>query len=221
MEAIYTDLFTTILNKVRRIDNNGNDPNGFLVDFELAAINAIQNLLPGSQVFGCFYHLSSNLWKHIQRAGLQEQYIADPQFALHLRMIAFVPPQDVQNAYVQVAPLKRNQYAEDAHEVLDYFENTYIGRYRQNAPRRAPLFPIELWNIFNRADEELPRTNNSIEGCHNSFQPNVSCTNPIFWTFLNVLQKEESIVRVRSLQNQGDTSHQLNDVGMPIATHVS
>ena len=111
--VIYTDFFTTILNSVRRINNNGNDPDGFLVDFELAAINAIQNVLPGSQVSGCFYHLSSSLWKHIQRAGLQEQYVVDPQFALHLRMIAavaFVPPQDIENAYIHVSTLIRNRY---------------------------------------------------------------------------------------------------------------
>ena len=203
-EVIYTSFFTTILNPVRRINSNGND--GFLVEFELAAINAIRNVLPGSHVSGCFYHLSSSLWKHIQRAGLQEQYVADPQFALHLRMIAavaFVSPQDVENAYIQVSTLIRKRYPGHADEVLDYFEDTYIGRYRQNAPRRAPLFAVELWNMFNRTDDELPRTNNSIEGWHNSFQANVSCTHPTFWKFLDVLQKEERVARVRLLQNQG------------------
>ena len=203
-EATYTNFLMTILNAVRRINNN--DPHGFLVDFELAAINSIRHLLPGSQVSGCFFHLCSNLWKHIQSGGMQEQYIADQQFALYLRMVAalaFVPPQDVENSFVQVDRLIRNQYPGDADEFLDYFEDTYIGRYRQNAARRAPMFAIELWNMFNRTDEELPRTNNSIEGWHSGFQAHVSCTHPTFWKFLDVLKSEERIVRVRSLQNQG------------------
>ena len=48
---------------------------------------------------GCFYHLCSNIWKRIQQSGLQERYINDPEFALHLRTInalASAPPSDVQ-----------------------------------------------------------------------------------------------------------------------------
>ena len=76
--------------------------------------------------------------------------------------VAFVPPLDLDNAYIQVPTLIRNRYPGHADEVLDYFGDTY-GRYRQNAPGRAPLFAEELWNMFNRTDDELPRTNNSIE----------------------------------------------------------
>ena len=53
-----------------------------------------------------------------------------------------------------------------ADKVLYYFEDTYIGRVRRNAPQCSPLFPIK----------ELPRTKNNIEAWHNSFQANVSST---------------------------------------------
>ena len=66
----FSQYFSQFLcNAVR--NNNGNDPDGFLVNFETAAINAIRNVLPQTDTSGCFFHLSSNLWKHIQRAGLQ------------------------------------------------------------------------------------------------------------------------------------------------------
>ena len=90
----------------------------------------------------------------------------NPQFGLQLRMIAalaFVPPQDVVNSFDKFCLVLRNQYDGHADEVRGYIEGTYIGRFRRNAPRRPPLFPIELWNMFNRAAEELPRTNNNIE----------------------------------------------------------
>ena len=129
----------------------------------------------------------------------------DPKSGLQLHMIAalaFVPPQDVVNSFDALCLVIRNQYDGDADEVLDYFENTYIGRFLRNAPRRPPLFPIELWNRFHRTAEELPRTNNNIEAWRNSFQANVSSTHPTFWKFLDVLLREERIVRVRMLQNQ-------------------
>ena len=59
----------------------------------------------------CFYHLSFNMWKRIQQSGLQERYTNDPEFGLHLQMtsaLAFVPPNNVQNAFDQLAALIRN-----------------------------------------------------------------------------------------------------------------
>ena len=61
----------------------------FLVDFESASINAIRNVLPQTEkICGCFFRLSSKLWKPIQHVGMQKHYIAD---------LAFLPPQDVVN----------------------------------------------------------------------------------------------------------------------------
>ena len=61
----------------------------------------------------------------------------------------------------------RNTYNGDVDDLLDYIEDNYIGRF-SNAPRLPPLFPINLWNMFNRTDE-LPRTNNSVDGWHRSY----------------------------------------------------
>ena len=99
-EIVYEQFFTKVCNAAR--NNNGNDPDEFLVNFETAAINAIRNCLPQTDISSCFFDLSSNLWKHIQRVALQERYMKDPQFGLQLRMIAalvFVPPQDVVNYF--------------------------------------------------------------------------------------------------------------------------
>ena len=85
-QIVYGQLFTTVCNAVR--NNNANDPDGFLDDFKTAAINAIQKVLPQTDISDCFFHLSSNLWKHIQIAGLEERYMKDPQFGLQLSMIA-------------------------------------------------------------------------------------------------------------------------------------
>ena len=56
---MYDQFFITACNAVR--SNNSNDPDQFLVDFERAAINAIPNVLPDTDISGCFFHYSSNL----------------------------------------------------------------------------------------------------------------------------------------------------------------
>ena len=76
------------------------------------------------------------MWKHIQRCGLQERYMNDPQFSLQLSMIAalaFVPPQDVVNSFDEHCVVIQNQYDGDADEMLDYFDDTYNDCFRRNA----------------------------------------------------------------------------------------
>ena len=161
-EGTYTRLFRELFNHV-----NGNSPDDILVDFERSAINALHNLNQQLEIKFCFYHLCSNVWKHIQNLGMQVRYDQDQEFALHLKMIcalAFFPPDDVINGFDDLCNEIRNTFNGDADDLLEYFEDTYIGRFRRNAPRRAPLFAIELWNMFHRTDDELPRTNNSVEG---------------------------------------------------------
>ena len=77
--------------------------------------------------------------------------------------LEFVPPNNVQNSFDQLAALIRNQYGNGADGVLDYFEDNYVGRFRVSAPRGIPKFPINFWNMFYRADDKLPRTNNAVE----------------------------------------------------------
>ena len=55
--------------------------------------------------------------------------------------------------------------------------------------------------MFNRTDHELPRTNNSVEGCHRSFQGQLSACRPVFWKFLSVLQKEENMIHISIVQH--------------------
>ena len=86
-----------------------------------------------------------------------------------INAFAFVSPNHVIQSFDVLAQLIRNAFRQDADDILDYFEDNYIGRFLHNAPRREPLFPIEIWNMFNRADEEFPRTNNAVEGWHKGF----------------------------------------------------
>ena len=76
---------------------------------------------------------------------------------------------------------------DDCDKIIDYFEDTYIGRFRQNAPRRAPLFAQALWNMFHRTFNEVARINNSIQGWQRSFQATVGPSHPSVWKFMEKL----------------------------------
>lgn len=76
--------------------------------------------------------------------------------------------------------------------MLDYFEDVWIGRPGRSQSRRAPTFPINMWNMYSNIQLDLPRTNNSVEGWHTGFSSLLRCSHPTMWKFLNVLKSEQS-----------------------------
>ena len=195
----YARFFTELTNHVHQPD----DPSTILFDFELAAINAATDSFPTAEITCCFFHLCTNMRKKIQAVGLQDRYLNEPELSLHLRMVlalAFVPPVDVVESFERLHDLLREAYGDNLDEVLEYFENTYIGRFRRNAPRANPIFSIAMWNMFHRTHQEMPRTNNNIEGWHRRFQGLCMGHHLTFWKFLSTLKKEESVNRAEMAQ---------------------
>ena len=47
--------------------------------------------------------------------------------------------------------------------VLEYFEDSYIGRPDRRGIRRNPLFPIIFWSVYDRVLQQNDRTSNSAE----------------------------------------------------------
>ena len=103
-----------------------------------------------------------------------------------------------------------------AGNVIDYFEDTYIGRLRPRGHRRAPLFDLALWNMYDQTIGDLPRTNNTVEGWHRSFQANVGAYHPNFWKFIDILKWEQSLNHVNI--SQAPAGQSLNVVTIKTAT---
>ena len=77
-------------------------PSHLIVDFELAAINFFSINFRGTQIKGCFFHLTQNLWRKIQEFELKARNQQDPSFALKVRLIpslAFAIPTDVPDLF--------------------------------------------------------------------------------------------------------------------------
>ena len=169
-----------------------------MVDFELAVIKSIEVNFPDSEINGCFFHLSQSVYRKIQECGFQRRYQEDSDFALKLRMLpalAFVPVEEVVDAFeilMDFLPLEISPVAE-------YFENTYVGR-RQRRGRREPIFNIHIWNMYQRTADELPRTNNSVEGWHRSLQANFGSSHPTIWKFIGCLQREQALQQLHVTQ---------------------
>ena len=66
----------------------------------------------------------------------------------------------------------KQNFPDELQCVVDYFEDTWIGRPYRNNRRRASLLKHELWNCF--------------EGWHNSFEHQLSACHPSIWKLSNM-----------------------------------
>ena len=140
-QATYT-IFFKILKQLQHTLASKN----LTVDFEIAVLNAIDTSFSGTNKKGCFFHFSQAIFQKIQSLGLQNRYKEEEHFAHKVHMLAalaFVPLLDVIDAFKSVA----DESPHDAQEVIDYFEDTYIGRLRPSGHSRALFFDLALWNM--------------------------------------------------------------------------
>ena len=85
------------------------------------------------------------------------------------KALAFLLPGHVVYGFTKVQKI----CSDDFKPVLDYFEQYYIGLPVSISARKAPLFEIGVWNVYDRVVDDLPRTNNSLESWHKVFE--LSC----------------------------------------------
>ncbi|CAF1267736.1 unnamed protein product, partial [Didymodactylos carnosus] len=141
------------------------NPKSIMMDFERAAINAFGGSFTTttnpSTMSGCFFHLQNNIQHKVQELGLKTNYEQDPVFAHNVSIIAahaFLQPADVSQGFDDL----HNSSPPMLHPLLDYFEDTYIGRQRSQG-RSKPMFSVEFWNMHQRTTDLSMRTNNSAE----------------------------------------------------------
>ena len=62
---------------------------------------------------------------------------------------------------------------------------------RGRTRRENRLYPVSFWNVKKRVDEDLPRTNNAVEGFHSALCSSITCKHPNIRKLIAALKKEE------------------------------
>ena len=190
-------VYSNFLEKVKQLTGDFM-PASILTDFESSFILSFKDIYGDSTHRGCFYHFSQCLWRKIASINLKERYETDSEFALklrHLNALAFVPCSRTIVYFERL--VDSNFFDNETSELIDYFEDTWIGRPSRRGTRREPKFKVSMWNCFNNMTENLPKTNNNIEGWHNGFQRLISAHHPNIWNFIKAIKKEQSISELK------------------------
>ena len=59
---------------------------------------------------------------------------------------------------------------------------------RGRTRRENPLYLVSFWNVKKRVDEDLPRTNNAVEGFYSALHSSITCKHPIIRKLIAVLK---------------------------------
>ena len=102
---------------------------------------------------------------------------------------AFLPVADVVSTYESIA----TQFLQDELPLLLYFEKTWIGTPVAGNRRLNPEFPLQMWNVLDRASTGSTRTTNALEAFHHSFNSLISCQHPSIFKLLDGLKSQQSL----------------------------
>ena len=62
---------------------------------------------------------------------------------------------------------------------------------RGRTRRENPLYSVSFRNVKKRVDEDLPRTNNAVEGFHSALHSSITCKHPNIRKVIAALKKEK------------------------------
>jgi hypothetical protein len=151
-----------------------------ITDFEQAMMHAVKKEFPSTSIFNCFFHLAQCVWRKTASLGLSPYYGNDADFAILVRSLpalAFLHPDAIPDAFAKLKaafptapPTEYNVDAASIGKLLIYFEENYVlGREKQytcSNQRHAPTFPPSQWSVYERVNNNFPRTQNIVESWH-------------------------------------------------------
>jgi hypothetical protein len=149
-------------------------PKSINVDFERDVFNAVSYLFGANvDIYGCYFHLSQNFFKHVRNTGFYIPYQTNAFFKkcfLYTQSSAFLPPADVVNGFLKVK-LFCYKNCPEFMKFLDYVEKYYIGEHDEKTKiRKKPYSSILTWNLHHRILNNKPRTNNKVERFNQKIQ---------------------------------------------------
>lgn len=150
------------------------NPKKVHIDFEQAAINALQDVFPEIIIKGCNFHFNQAIWRKVQELGLVTYYKERKEVRDHIRMcaaLAHLPEEHISDGWLHIMENAPNL------EALDKFNDYFVEQWLEN---------VWIWVCYN----ERHRTTNSVEGWHNRLNKRVGKVHPNIFELMIVLLEE-------------------------------
>ena len=196
-KTTYVEMLTAVRDALmERYGDTGAVERCFLVDFELAAIDAIGEVFPDAIVKGCTFHFRQAVMRRVSDEGLRPSYntgTSKPEVRNWIRQVmglTLLPVVFIPRAWSCLRippPVDDSALYGKLLAFSAYFERTWMsGSYR-----------LSLWSHY---DNIGPRTTNAAEGWHNQLNHSFGMPHPSMRNFLHWLQKCQFQVQCREIQ---------------------
>ena len=172
-------------------------PRECVLDFEIAAHNAISRFFPTTRLTGCRFHLGQAWWRQIQALGLADAYKnRESVVAIWLTRffgLPFLHPDEVEESFAENIMSDAPQLPSTA-SFADYIVEQYIDVHAR--------FPPSIWAGI---PSNSPRTNNAAESYHRSLNAEFYMPHPNIFVLADTLLKRQAMtyIQLRSLRQRG------------------
>lgn len=157
-------------------------PDCVTIDFEMAIINAIQEVWPQTKIIGCRFHLTQAWYRQIQKLGLATLYTdKNSEIGVWLRHtfgLIFLEPNEVLDCFLENFMADR-PIDDRVVQYSDYLVDNYI--------TNNCSYPPMLWAS---TSSSLRRTTNNCESFHSNFNQHFYKESPSIFNLVNVLINE-------------------------------
>lgn len=160
-------------------------------DFEMASIQALRLAYPNARLSGCIFHLNQMLMRKISDLGLKSDYQTKPEvrkFVKALTALTFVKKDKINDTLSLL--WNHSEWPQLLSPVYEYFFLNLVGNPDYNI---RPRYELEFWN--SEIDLDVPRTNNGIEGWHNSLNSSFNNIHTSLPLLLEKLKLQEDYIR--------------------------
>lgn len=186
-QSTYEKIFIEIKKLVNKT------PEFFIVDFEQAQKNAIENVFEQTKIYYCLFHFGQCIFRKIQKLGLSIEYrtnITINKICKMLTSLAFVPEEFVQEEFKKLKDSFDYEENINLKNLFIYFEENFI----------LGIFNKKSWSAYQRLEKEIPLTTNNLETYHRAFKRLFNNSHPSLWNFIECLKnrQEECEIAIRN-----------------------
>lgn len=146
----------------------GRAPRTISCDFDEELMKISRLKYPDATLSGSHFNLRKTLFRKIHSLGYASTY-QDQEFAIWvgcMLSLAFVSVDDVVDCFKTLTENEvfKRVVDDPAEDLVDYFEDTLIGRPRpRHGGRKKPTFPIDFWNVRDRTIQGLCFSDHVVE----------------------------------------------------------
>ena len=170
-EELYTAVIITIKELIPQLQ-----PTKAMSDWERGSRNAFKHVYPETRLYGCWFHYTQAIWKHIQQYGLASSYrdITDLKtFVRQIMAIPFLPSDLIHPTYslLQIPTIPEIEKLK-LDDFIKYFKRFWL---TQVKPSELSIFELENG------------TNNGAESYHSHLKSLFKSSHPQIWKFMDTL----------------------------------